>query len=38
MFIYLVIVKYMVRTGKHEVFELVGGALRADVVIAQYHL
>ena len=37
-FIYRVMVKYLVRTGKHEVFELVGGALRADVVIARYHL
>ena len=37
-FIYRVMVKYLVRTGKHEVFELVGGALRADVVIPRYHL
>ena len=37
-FIYRVMVKYMVRTGKREVFGLVGGALRADVVIARYHL
>ena len=26
----------MVRTGKHEVFGCVGGALRADVIIVQY--
>ena len=37
MFICRVMVKYVVRTGKREVFGLVGGALRADVVIAQYH-
>ena len=37
-FIYRVMVKYVVRTGKREVFGLVGGALRADVVIARYHL
>ena len=37
-FIYRVMVKYMVRTGKREVFGLVGGGLRADVVIARYHL
>ena len=28
----------MKQTCKHEVFVLVGGVLRADVVIAQYHL
>ena len=38
MFICRVMVKYVVRTGKHEVFGLVVGALRADVVIARYHL
>ena len=38
MFIYRVMVKYVVRTGKREVFELVGGAFMADVVIARYHL
>ena len=31
-------VKYVVRTGKREVFCLVGGALRADAIIARYHL
>ena len=38
MFIYCVMVNYLVRTGKCEVFGIVGGALRADVVIAGYHL
>ena len=38
MFIYRVMVKYLVRTGKREVFGLVGGALTVDVVIARYHL
>ena len=36
MFIYRVMVNYLVRTGKREVFGL--GALRVDVVIARYHL
>ena len=31
-------VKYVVRTGKREVFGSVGGALMAGVVIARYHL
>ena len=35
-FIYRVIVKYMVRTGKREGFGLVGGAPWADVVIARF--
>ena len=38
-FIYRVMVKYMVRTGKREVFGLVGGALRVNChYIARYHL
>ena len=37
-FIKRVIVKYVVRTGNCDVFGLVNGALRADVVIARYHL
>ena len=35
MFIYRVVVKYVVQTGKRE---FLGGALRVDVVIARYHL